>query len=310
MSTQVETHRIQMYKNNVEHLLQVVGGRLTRACTTDTYQGKGAKVVEQIGLVTAQKNTTRHANTPLANTPAEARWIFPDDYDVADLIDDQDKLRMIIDLSSPYAEAQAKAINRARDAAILTAAFGAALTGENGTTSTTLPTSTSTNVVSVDTGGSASNLNVTKLKRAKRLLMANNVDVEMDELFVMVDAVAHEALLSDIQFVSMDFNRGGAGMPVLKDGMLDTFLGFKFIHTQLLADSTLLSVLGTTDDQAGTSTPVACWAKSGMHFGTWGDLQVSMDRRPDKRNAMQVYSKSTFGATRLQEGKVVKIWCR
>ncbi|MCB2012421.1 MAG: hypothetical protein KDF64_17850, partial [Geminicoccaceae bacterium] len=69
-----------------------------------SYSGKAAKAVEQVGPVTARKRTTRHADTPLISTPADARWVFPVDYEWGDLIDDEDKLRTLIDPQSPYAQ--------------------------------------------------------------------------------------------------------------------------------------------------------------------------------------------------------------
>jgi hypothetical protein len=51
------------------------------------------------------------------------------------------------------------------------------------------------------------------------------------------------------------------------------------------------------------------YCKSGVVLGVWNDLQTSVDRRPDKRNSWQVYVTGTFGATRVEELRVVQINC-
>ena len=104
MSFQVTTAFVQQYTTNVQLLLQQRGSKLRDAVTVGSYTGKAAKSVEQIGAVTAQKRLTRHGDTPMISTPHAARWVFPTDYEWADLIDDQDKLRMLIDPTSPYAQ--------------------------------------------------------------------------------------------------------------------------------------------------------------------------------------------------------------
>ena len=50
-------------------------------------------------------------------------------------------------------------------------------------------------------------------------------------------------------------------------------------------------------------------AKSGLHLGIWNDITTKISERADKSYATQVYVKGTFGATRVEEGKVVEIIC-
>jgi len=283
MSFQVTTAFVQQYTNNVQLLLQQAGSRLRGAVTVGSYTGKAAKAVEQVGPVTAQKRTTRHGDTPLISTPQDARWVFPVDYDWADLIDDVDKLRMLIDPQSPYAINGANALGRAIDDEIITAFNGTSKTGENGTTSTAFPAG---NVVAVGTSG----MTVAKLRQAKKILMANEVNLDADPLYCAITAAQHDDLLGQTQVVSTDFN----DRPILKEGRLMSFLGFNFIHSERLP-------------LAATTRSCFAWAKSGMHLGMWNDVSTSIDKRPDKNNAMQVLVSGTFGATRSEEGKVIQI---
>lgn len=286
MSDQVNVAFVQQYAANVELLLQQMGSRLRPAVTTSTWVGKAAKVVEQIGPVEAVQRTNRHADTPLISTPHDARWTFPLDYEWADLIDDTDKVRMLIDPASSYARNAAMALGRQIDREIISSFFGAALTGENGTTSTAHPSAQ-------QVAAGAAGMTVAKLRSAKQLLMAANVDVDRERLFVGITAEQHADLLGETQAISLDFTN----LPVLVDGRIRAFMGFNFIHTELLEED-------STPDRR-----CPCWAESGMHLGIWNDVRGRIDVRPDKSYSTQVYAAATFGATRLEESKVVEIIC-
>jgi hypothetical protein len=180
--------------------------------------------------------------------------------------------------------------------------FGTAKTGEQGATSTTFP---STQVVGLNTGGTNSNINVSKLREAKRILMANEVDFDSEPVFCVVDSTNADALLNEIQIISSDFN--GADKPVLQEGKVTRFLGINFIHAERINRQT------GTDDQttSTTSKQIPVYAKSGMHLGLWQDIAASVSKRNDLQGEpMQAYVIGTFGATRLEEKKVVKVWCK
>ena len=291
MSFNITTHFVQQYTTNVQLLLQQKGSKLRNAVTVGSYTGKAAKAIEQVGPVTAQKRTIRHGDTPLISTPADARWVFPVDYEWADLIDDQDKLRMLIDPTSSYSQNGAYALGRAMDDEIITAFFADAKTGENGSTTTSFGANQDVVVATGSTG--ATGLNISKLREAKKILMANEVDIDNDPLFCIITAQQHDDLLNEAQAISLDYNT----RPVLVDGKITAFMGFNFIHTERLPLN------------SSSQRPVHAFAKSGMHLGLFNDINTMISERADKGYATQVYVKGTFGATRTEEGKVVEIVC-
>src|SRR3990167_2499439 len=135
MPDNITVAAVQQYQANVELLLQQSDSRLRGAFTVGTHVGKAASVVEQFGSATAQEKTGRHADTPLLDLTQDKRWVFPTDIEWATLIDKEDQMRALIDLTSPIARAGAAAMNRKMDDMILAAVFGTNYTGENGTTS-------------------------------------------------------------------------------------------------------------------------------------------------------------------------------
>jgi hypothetical protein len=291
MSFNVTTHFVQQYTTNVQLLLQQKGSKLRNTVTVGSYTGKAAKAIEQVGPVTAQKRTIRHGDTPLISTPADARWVFPVDYEWADLIDDQDKLRMLIDPTSSYAQNGAYALGRAMDDEIIAAFFGVSKTGENGSTNTSFGVGQDVAVATGSTG--ATGLNISKLREAKKIVMENEVDVDTDPLFCIITAEQHDDLLNEAQAISLDYNT----RPVLVDGKMTAFMGFNFIHTERLP----------VDGSSYRRVPA--FAKSGMHMGLFNDISTMISERADKGYSTQVYVKGTFGATRTEEGKVVEIKC-
>jgi hypothetical protein len=292
MSFQVPTHFVQQYTTNVSLLLQQKGSKLRNTVTVGSYTGKAAKAVEQVGPVTAQKRTTRHADTPLISTPADARWVFPNDYEWADLIDDQDKLRMLIDPQSSYAQNGAYALGRAMDDEIVSGIFGVNKTGENGTVNTQFDTSNQRVAVNFGASGNVG-LTVSKLREAKRILMKNEVDIDNEQLFVIITAKQHDDLLNEAQTISLDYNT----RPVLVDGKISAFMGFNFVHCERIPVT------------ADPYRRAVAYAKSGIHLGMWNDINTMISQRDDKSYATQVYVKGTFGATRTEEKKVVDILC-
>lgn len=292
MSTSINNAFVQQYTTNVAMLLQQRGSKLADSVMVQPCVGKAATVVEQFGSVAPVKNQGRHSDTPLISTPQDRRWVFPNDYDWADLIDDQDKLRTLVDPSSPYAIAGAWAMGRAKDDEIVAAFFATAKTGENGTTDTTHSGGGGTQVA-VSVGGANSGLNIAKLRAAKKALMAAEVDLDSEQLFVAVTAVQHDNLLNEAQAISLDYNT----TPVLVDGRIRSFMGFNFVHCERLA------VNGSSQRR------VPAWAKSGMCLGMWNDITTKISERPDKRHSTQVYVTGTFGATRVEEKRVVEIVC-
>jgi hypothetical protein len=292
VSVNIPTHYVQQYSANIALLLQQRGSKLRNAVMTGSHTGKQASPVDQVGKVEMQQVTTRFAPMGRVDAPTDRRWVFPSDYDLPQLIDTFDKLRLITDPSSSYVTNAVMAAGRQFDRLLCSAFTGTAKTGETGATSTSF---TSGNEVDVAVGGANSKLNVAKIKAVKKLMMANHIDFDTEQAYIGITAEDHAALLDEIQIISSDFN-GQA--PVLRDGKIDSFLGFSFIHCELI--ETMLA--GTNE----VTLPV--WVKSGMYLGIWDDIKNDVSQRKDLQGIpWQLYTTMTAGATRLEENKVYAI---
>jgi len=284
MSTQITTAFVEQYKSNVLHLAQQKGSRLRNAVRVEMVTGKSA-FFERIGSTAAEKRTSRHSDTPRMDTPHSRRKVSLDDYDWADLIDQEDKVRMLISPQSEYAIAGANAMGRAMDTAIIDAATGTAYSGAAGGTSVSLPSGQKVAHGSAD-------LSVAKLRSAKKILDAAEVDPD-EEKFLVCSAEQIDALLAETEVTSSDFNT----IKTLVQGEIDTFMGFKFIRSERLnTDST-------------PSRQVLAFAKSAIGLAIGADISTKISERADKNYATQVFLSMTIGATRIEEEKMVEIAC-
>lgn len=297
MASAVPTHYVQQFSSNIKLLLQQEGSRLRGAVTTGSHVGEQASPVDQYGAISANPVVGRYNPMPNTEAPADRRWVQPEDYDVNQLLDSFDKLRLLADPMSVYTQNAVNALGREMDNCLLRQVFGNNATGKSGGTLTAFPAA---QVVGVNTGAaSATNLTVAKLRAARKILMQNNVDLSKEQIYCAINAAAHDSLLAEVQIISKDFN----DTPVLVEGRVNRFLGINFILTELVTNG--------TDDQSGTSTQIPLWVKSGLYMGVWSDIQTDVSERKDLQGIpMQAYVKATFGATRLEEKKIVKIWTR
>lgn len=296
MSVNIPTIFAQQFSTNFQLLLQQKGSRLRGAGLTGSHQGKQASPVDQFGSINMQPVTGRFAPMGRVDASVDRRWVFPSDFDLPQLIDSFDKLKLLGDPASIYVQNAVNAAGRKFDELMLAAANGTAKTGETGATSTTLP---SAQKVAVAFGSAADvGLTVAKIREARRILMKANVDIDADPLYCAFGSDQNDNLLAEVQVISSDFN-GGGSKPVLQDGRVMSFLSVNFIHTELAVANLV----------AGDAQ-INIWAKSGLYLGLWADIMTDVSTRKDLQGIpFQAYVMLSAGATRLEEAKMVQVTC-
>jgi hypothetical protein len=307
MSFQIDTAFVKQFNTTVSLLLQQKGSKLRDAVTEETMNGE-EQFFEQVGPVAAQEVTTRHGDSPLISTPHDRRRITLRFFDWGDLIDNFDKVRMLIDPTSPYTQNAVMTMGRAIDdvltgagtagestitygssaAALALGVFtGPAFSGKAAATQNNFP---SGQQIAVNFGGTNVGLTVPKLIESKRLLAKANVDLDMEDLYAAISSRGLADLLNTTQVTSADFN----GIQALVGGNVNSFLGYTIKRTERLP-------------QDGTSWGYLVWAKSGVKLGIAKEIQTEVARRPDKRFSYYVYVCMGLGGVRMEEGKVVQI---
>lgn len=295
MANQIPTYYVTQYTENVEFIVQQMAGRLVDASDVRTHYGQSATSVEQVAPVTYNVRTGRAQPLVPADTGTNRRWVYPTILDFNDLVDNFDKLKILIDPTSYIAKNAAFALKRGMDDLWIAAFFGTAQTGQTGSTAVTFPSSQQVSVNVGSSGGATpTNMNVPKLRNARLILLQNEVDLENDPAYCGMAGFQLDDMLNQAQAISYDFQ----DKPVLENGQITRFIGFRFIHTERLPLN------------ASSQRQNPAWVKSGMHFGIWQDINTNVSQRFDLSSLpYQVYVSMVGGATREQEQKCVSIAC-
>lgn len=320
MSNQITTSMVKQFSDNLGLVAQQQGSRLRNAVQLEAGKVGEEYFMDKIGKTNAQKVTSRHADSPLIETPHERRRVTPTDYDWGDMVDSFDMLRVIIaDPASAYVTTGGMALGRAIDEEILDACYGTAYLGKDGSTSASWATSDSNvgsdvNIVAVDstkhTGAAAANtgLSVAKLIEARGMLMKNEVlnynEGGISDVYCVCTHRQIENLLASTEVNSIDYN----AVRALVEGQVHHYMGFNFIQTELLP-SVVQSASDVTGSSDITSDRVLVFQRNALGLCIWNDINARIEERADKRFSLYAYAKMTIGATRLDEKRMVEILC-
>jgi hypothetical protein len=222
----------------------------------------------------------------LVNSQHSRRRVELEDYEWADLVDQSDKIRLLISPESEYAINAANAFGRAYDDAVIDAFDASAWTGETGGTEVTFANDGTT-----DTDASAAALATSVVLDAKTALDAKEVP-SGDRYFLLSPEYLNQLLVNTtIPASSSDYN----SIKAMVQGDLDTWCGFKFILTNRLP--------------LAVATEFYCflWHRDSMGVAMGKDFGARIVERADKSFSTQVFTSATFGATRIQGEGVLRM---
>jgi hypothetical protein len=313
MSVQVTTAMVNQFSANVFHLSQQKGSRLRGTVRVES-QNAEAAFYDRIGVVEAKTKSTRHSDVEYSDTPHSRRKVTMADFYYADLVDKEDKLRILQDPESEYSKAAYMTLGRKMDDVVIAALLGNAYGGKEGATTISLPNSQK--VAAFDgTATTGRKLNLKTLKAIKKKFTKNEaLDMDSDLIYIAVTSEQIESLLDETELTSADFNT----VKTLVQGMVDTFMGFKFIRIERLPTNTGTytynkdtgAVGSGSQTFAANSKSMIAWVPSALVLAMGSDVQGRVDEIPQKHYAKQVYASMTIGATRLEEEKVVEVICQ
>jgi hypothetical protein len=293
MSTQIDRAYVNQFSANVMMLAQQMDARLVGAVRNETLTGEFG-FFDQIGSVDPVERTTRHADTPFTEVPHARRRVGGRDFEASEIIDKQDVIRMLQDPQSSYARAFAAGFARRRDAIIMEAFWASAPTGKTGTTLVPFPGGQQIAVDYVETGSTTnSSLTIGKLRRAREILM--DAEVGEDGFFIACTQREINALLRTTEVSSADFN----SVKALVNGEVNSFMGFNFIR--------LPSARFLLDGSSHRRIPV--WNREGMLFAALQEPEMNAAPDPTKGFNIRLHMRQSFGATRMEEARVVEIKC-
>jgi hypothetical protein len=275
---------VQRFGANFLHVAQQNQSRFEPLVRSEPGIVGTSKSINRLGQRAAQRRLSRHGDTPLNDQAHSTRFVDLFDWEDGDMIDDQDKIRMLVDPTSEYVQAMVQGLNRAKDDVVITAAIGNAR-------------STSGNVALTagqKIANGATGMTKAKIIQAKQIFRANEADEAAgEELFMAYADKQLNDILSDTTLTSNDFN----ALRLLQEGNINAkWLGFTWVPSQRLP-------------LAGGIRSCFAWAKSGIVLGTAENIMTEIGKDPGKGFNVRVYAKMSIGAVRVEEEKVVQVDC-
>lgn len=285
MSQQITEAFVQQFADNFRHVAQQMPSRLESCVTIESGIVGMSKSINLLGQRTAQRRLVRHGDTPINDQIHGTRFVDLYDWEDGDMIDDLDKVRMLIDPTSDYVRAMVSAFNRAKDDVVISAMRGASRATSG---SIILPASQKIAV-------NASGLTKAKIIQTKKMFRQNEADEENgEELYFAYTAQMMADVLADTTLTSADF----MAVQMLQNGtMKGKWMGFNWVPTERL-------------HKEGTTRYGQAWAKSGVTLGIGKDTTTEVGKDPGKGFNTRVYGKQAIGAVRSEEVKVVEVACQ
>jgi hypothetical protein len=329
ITANIERAYVDMFKEGFEHSFQQKMSKL-RPLVQVERQGSEFEFYDRIGLADDMNEvTSRYEDSPLNEVPHERRRIGLRDFDWGKLIDDKDLIRVASDPTNAYTQAALAAANRRIDDLIIEGFTAPAYIGKKGATTVSFVgttagditvgaisnengqistggdfTVTAGNFEGIDvaadyrTSGTTSNITTEKLIGIRETLLRLEACDETDMLPCLVSPAQQSSLLRQAldtsnvpALISRDYNK-----PVLQNGFVDTWLGFKFIYTNRLPKS-------------GDVRSCFVLGPKGMKLGISKDLSIDIYRRPDKKNIPYILIKMGMGVSRMWGEHVVRVRC-
>lgn len=286
----ITTAQTKQYEDNCKLVLQQLESRARDKVMIKDMQGAEKSFVEYCGTSEPREDLERNGDTQYSNTDFQRRMITSTPYYDAKLINRPDAATIIIDPQAPQLMSMRGGFNRKIDSLLFAAMRGTSYYGKEGASTLALPTAQK--VASASAG-----LTFEKLIAASETLNLGDVPTEEEagsdfSRWMAIGPKQVSDLLKETEVGSADYNL----VKPLSEGKVTRFMGFNFVMTNLLT-------------LASSTRYCLAWVKAGVYLGINYDIEATVDRMPNKKNAIQLFLRMMLGASRVQENCVVEVAC-
>jgi hypothetical protein len=281
MSIQISNAFVTLFDSEVKQAYQAQ--RALAGLTRERTNVEGSTVkFPKIGKGTASVRVPQTDVVPLNVTYAQVTATMTD-YIAAEYSDIFNQQRVNFNERQELVQVVSGAIGRRMDQVIIDALTAASSTGTVAKT-----------IADDGSAGSASNLNVGKLRAAKKILDAKNVPMEGRTIVLHANNLS--ALLGLTSVTSSDYNT----VKALVTGELDTYLGFKFV------------TLGDRDEGglplSSSDRTVYAFHRDSVGMAIGLNQTSRVDYIPEKTSFL-VASMFSAGSVAIDSEGIVKITC-
>lgn len=278
MAVSINNAFVTLFDSEVKQAYQ--GQRLLAGVTRERAGVEGSTIkFPKIGKGSATIRVPQTDVTPLNVTYSQVTATM-EDYIAAEYSDIFNQQKVNFDERQELVQVVSGAIARRMDQVVLDALTAASSPG----------------TVSNDIGGTDTNLNIEKLREAKKIMDQKNVPAEGRTMLIHANSLS--ALLGETEVTSADF----ASVKALVTGDVNTFMGFNFI-TFGDRDEGGLAVDGSSD------RTLFAFHRDAVGLGIGMGQQSRVDYIPEKTSFL-VASMFSAGAVAIDDEGIVKITCR
>jgi hypothetical protein len=262
----VEQHHKLQFQSNFMLATQYMGPKLRPYVTEQTCAGEGAVAADLIQPVKYRRLSGRRRSNEENPAGRTRRWLmYRDPVWTGQYLDSVDKFRQIDDAGSDLMRTHAAEIGRAVDDIILGLDEDGNI-GEGGLLGTIVEGKRPGNApVALDsqyiTVHGSVGLTIAKLRKARKKLGLDNVDLDRVTPVMAITTNQHDDLLGIVETGTADLNQ--LEQPQLRDGKVTRLMGFTFVECNRLP-------------KAGTTRSCPVWLKEKIKLGIWQDIRPRM----------------------------------
>jgi hypothetical protein len=283
----------QAFNANLHKLAQQETSRLQDTVRVESMNTK-SQFFDRVDGIRMLPRTNRHADTAFTPLEYSRRRVDILDFEVADIIDEnEDVKKAFVNIQGATVMRFAEANKINMDKVIIDGLLNDAFAFDANFTQS---------AVSLGAGQeipvAASNLTTNKIKDALEKLGLADVDLTQDRPYMAITYSQYRSLLSENEFINKDFKlTTGEKLGV---NMLSEILGVDI----RIVSSELLPIDGSNIRTA------IMYTKGANILGVQNMGSVKILPDPTKGGSLRVIGKQNIGSVRMEEERVVKVFCQ
>jgi hypothetical protein len=284
MAITIDSAFIEQYKDNVIQLAQQTYAKIRPLVSEESGTGEAFNH-ERLAPTSASEKTGRRVATTYVDDTWDRRVTTPKTYNHTMTIEHEDKVKMLVDAESAYAQNQAMAMARQYDDIIISAATGTALDGDG-------------NSVAYDTnqivGDGSAPISFSLVSQVQEKYLENEVDLDVPKVMIIGPTQVRQ-LMALTQATSADYVAREALQKLSGAGIVPNWMGFTWIMSNRLTVPTVGQLYCLS------------FTKRALSLVVNQDIFVRIGENPSVSYMIQVFSQFTAGCSRIIDEELVTL---
>ena len=281
----------QAFNANLHKLAQQEVSKLMDTVRNESMTTK-SEFFNRVGGIRMLPRTSRHQDTAFTPLPFSRRRVDILDYEVGDIIDEnEDVKKSLVSPKSATLQRFSEAGKINIDTIVIKGLLNDAVASDAEFAVTNVPLPASQEIAD---GGS--NMTVNKIKDSLEILGQADVDLAIDRPYLALTYSQYRSLLNESEFINKDFKLTSAEK--LGPALVSEILG---VDIRIVTKE----VLPIT----GNIRTSVMYTKNAGILGINNMFSAKVLEDPTKGGSLRVIGKQNIGSVRMEEARVVKVFC-